>query len=100
MRASKGYVRMLAWRQGRGLLAGMGVTGSLLAAVAAGFALTGGILGLRSWPSPGPAAADRALRVASPAPRTERSAPLALPVTPAGRPVPAVGAPPPPSRGA
>ena len=69
----------------------MGVTGSLLAAVAACFALTGGILGFNSWPSAGPATADRALRVASPTPRAERAAPLALPITPAGGPAPAAG---------
>src|SRR5436190_11900223 len=82
---------MLVWRHGRGLLAGMGVTGSLLAAVAAGFALTGGVLGFNSWPSAGSAAADRALRVASPFPRAERAAPLILPVAAAGRPAPAAG---------
>src|SRR3954463_134951 len=78
---------MLASRHARGLLAGMGVTGSLLAAVAAGFALTGGVLGFHSWPSTGPATADRALRLAPGSPRSELAAPFVPAATPAG-PVP------------
>src|SRR3954451_9013521 len=72
---------MLASRHARGLLAGMGVTGSLLAAVVAGFALTGGVLGFHSWPSAGPAAADRALRVAPRLPQNDLAAPFVLPAT-------------------
>src|SRR4051812_35023134 len=82
---------MLASRQTRGLLAGMGVTGSLLAAVAAGFALTGGVLGFHAWPSAGPATADRALRVAPRSPQSDLAAPLALAAPPAAGPARTAG---------
>src|SRR3954454_13374453 len=81
---------MLASRHARGLLAGMGVTGSLLAAVAAGFALTGGVLGFNSWPTAGRTAPARALRVVAPAPQTAPAAPLALPTVLRAVPAPVV----------
>jgi len=80
---------MLASRQLRGLLAGMGVTGSLLAAIAVGFLLTGGVLAFRSWPAAAPSQSERALRVSPPAPEKVVPEPLVVPA--AARPAPAAG---------
>jgi hypothetical protein len=77
---------MLASRQLRGLLAGMGVTGSLLAAVGAGFSLMGGVLAFHSWPGAGRTATSGVLRVSPPADERQRAERLVVPAASATAP--------------
>ena len=61
---------MLALRQARGILAGIGVTGSLLAAALIGFSLTGGVLAFNAWPVAPASGPDPVLSVAAPIHKT------------------------------
>ncbi|MCW2967222.1 MAG: hypothetical protein JWM71_994, partial [Solirubrobacteraceae bacterium] len=55
---------MLAGAQGRTIWAGVGTSGSLLAAIATVFALTAGVLGFKAWPASSHGATNRGLAVA------------------------------------
>lgn len=74
---SHGVLTMHARAQRRMIFAGVGVSGSLVAAVAAVFALAGGILSFNSWPVARPAAPEASLNVAAPV-RSAAAKPLAL----------------------
>lgn len=67
------------------LLAGFGVTGSLLAAVGAIFAVGGGVLAFESWPTADPGAPEARIEVAQALQRPAASAPavVELPADPA-----------------
>jgi hypothetical protein len=80
---------MLAGAHARTIFAGLGVTGSLIGAIGAVFALTGGVLAFTGWPDAPAPRSQPALQVAATAAgsvgHARAAAPLQLPAAPARR---------------
>jgi hypothetical protein len=76
---------MLGRAQGHTIVAGAGVSVSLLAAVATVVALVAGVLGFNAWPSAAQSGADSALSVPPAALHAPALRPLVLPVAGAAR---------------
>src|SRR3954451_20855510 len=80
---------MRAGAQARTIFAGLGVTGSLIGAIGAVFALTGGVLAFTGWPdAPAPRsspALEGAAATRSATSHSTHAAAIQLPTTPASR---------------